>query len=353
MRALHVLRPDAPTRRAGDVVHAACCASALRALDVEVETTTGRAPDAEGFDVAHLFGVVDPEASRAQLRALREQGVAIVLSPLWHPDDAFRALSPLLERALAGSDGAVAPALLGVRLEGAPPPAAAEALAPVRALVAEADVVIACGEVEAYVLGERLRLPRLTTVVAPVGVDDDAFGEERPPARRGVLALAPIAPRKNQAALLYALRDVDVEVTLAGDAEDDGYLALCRRWATPRTRFVARPPKDDALRLMARAAVHALPSWHGRPGIAPLEAAATGARLVVGDRGAEREYFGADVEYADPLDPEAIRDAVVRALERGPRDRGDGLERRLGARTWQRNAEATLEAYARALAGRA
>ncbi len=96
--------------------------------------------------------------------------------------------------------------------------------------------------------------------------------------------------------------------------------------------------------------MHAHPSWLESPGLSSLEAAATGARIVVGDRGTEREYFGSDVDYADPADPASIRAAVLRALERGPRDRGDALERRLGARTWQRCAEATLEAYARAVA---
>ncbi|HEY0615827.1 MAG TPA: hypothetical protein VGC96_14350, partial [Candidatus Elarobacter sp.] len=57
-----------------------------------------------------------------------------------------------------------------------------------------------------------------------------------------------------------------------------------------------------------------------------------------------------DVDYADPADPATIRAAVLRALERGPRDRGDALERRLGAYTWQRTGQATLEAYARAIA---
>ena len=104
------------------------------------------------------------------------------------------------------------------------------------------------------------------------------------------------------------------------------------------------------MRMMAGAAVHAHPSWLESPGLSSLEAAATGARIVAGDRGCEREYFGPDVDYADPADPATIRAAVLRALERGPRDRGDALERRLGARTWRRTGEATLEAYARAIA---
>ena len=149
------------------------------------------------------------------------------------------------------------------------------------------------------------------------------------------------------------MRDVDVDVTIVGGAYDARYLGLCKRWSTPRTRFIEHAPHDEVVRMMSRAAVHAHPSWLESPGLASLEAAATGARIVAGDRGCEREYFGSDVDYADPADPATIRAAVLRALGRGPRDRGDALERRLGALTWQRTGTATLEAYARALAARA
>jgi glycosyltransferase involved in cell wall biosynthesis len=101
---------------------------------------------------------------------------------------------------------------------------------------------------------------------------------------------------------------------------------------------------------MASAAVHALPSWQELPGLASLEAASSGARVVVGTRGCEREYFGPDADYADPAQPETIRAAVLRALERGPRAPGDALELRLRALTWRRHAEATLDAYERAIA---
>ena len=213
-----------------------------------------------------------------------------------------------------------------------------------------ADVVLPASEVEAYLYGERLRAARVPFVVAPLGVDDDAFTFERAHARTGVLCAGRVEPKKNQAALLYALRDVDVDVTIVGNAYDARYLALCRRWATARTRFVDHAGHAEVVRMMARAAVHAHPSWLESPGLSSLEAAATGARVVVGDRGCEREYFGPDVDYADPADPATIRGAVLRALERGARDRGDALERRLGAHTWRRHGEATLEGYARAMA---
>jgi glycosyltransferase involved in cell wall biosynthesis len=360
MRALLVVRPDARAKPGGDLVHAERTATALRALGADADVVATLAPDPRGYDVAHVFGVFEPATARAQIDAVKAHGAPLALSPIWLDLRAFFATSPHVERALEARTVAEVERRLAKlhRVEPHLPWRGSIArnadirLAAQRALVLAADVLLPASEVEAYLYGERLRVARVPFVVAPLGVDDDAFAVERPRARAGVLCAGRIEPKKNQAALLYALRDADVDVTLAGGAHDARYLALCRRWATPRTRFVEHAPHDDVVRMMASAAVHAHPSWLESPGLSSLEAAATGARIVAGDRGCEREYFGSDVDYADPADPATIRAAVLRALARGPRDRGDALERRLGARTWRRTGEATLEAYARAIAAR-
>ncbi|HEX3550649.1 MAG TPA: glycosyltransferase family 4 protein [Candidatus Elarobacter sp.] len=361
MRALLVVRSTAHAAPGGDVVHAERTATALRSLGAHADLVATEAPDARGYDVAHVFGVFDPDVARRQIDAIRACGTPIVLSPIWLDLRALFAIAPFVERALsartpAGVERRIA-ALRRIETRlpwrGSVARNADRRLDAQRRLVLEADVVLPASNVEAYLYGERLRVHGLPFVVAPLGVYDEAFAVERPAARSGVLCVGRVEPKKNQAALLYALRDVDVDVTIVGAARDAPYLALCRRWATRRTRFVAHAAHHEVLAMMARCAVHAHPSWLETPGLASLEAAAAGTRVVVGDRGCEREYFGPDVDYADPADPATIHDAVVRALRRGDRDRGDALERRLGAFTWQRTGLATLDAYARASAARA
>ena len=360
MKALLVVRPDAPVKPGGDLIHAERAAATIRALGVEADLVATDAPDSSGYDVAHVFGIFEPTMARRQIDAIRARGTPLVLSPIWLDLRAFFATAPHLERALAGRTAAdVERRLARLRRiesrlpwEGSIARNADRRLAAQRELVLAADVLLPASEVEAYLYGERLRASRAPFVVAPLGVDDEAFAVEHAPVRSGVLCAARVEPKKNQAALLYALRDVDVVVTIVGNAHDPGYLALCRRWATNRTRFIGHAPHGDVVRMMAHAAVHVHPSWLESPGLSSLEAAAAGARIVSGDRGCEREYFGSDVDYADPADPATIRSAVLRALERGPRERGDALERRLGARTWQNHGAATFEAYARAIAAR-
>ena len=71
------------------------------------------------------------------------------------------------------------------------------------------------------------------------------------------------------------------------------------------------------------------------------------AAVVSTNRGYVREYFGDEAHYADPADLGSIRDAVVRALERG---HSMALRQRiLDNFTLEHAARATLDAYRRVL----
>jgi len=358
VRALLVVRPDAEAKPGGDVVLAERSADALRALGVDADLVATAAPDARGYDVAHVFGIFEPEFARPQLLALRASGTPVALSPIWWDRTAFFVMDPHFARALRG--GSAARVLRRAaelreaeeRLCARPGSGALRRRREQANLVRMCEVALPASEIEAFACANGLRAPDVPYVVAPYGVDDDAFAVEPAAPRSGVLCVGRIEPLKNQAGLLYALHGLDVEVTLLGRAYDPEYLALCRRWATPRTRFVERVDRAELRLLLGRTAVHVLPSWGELPGFVSLEAAAAGARVVAGTRGSEREYLGPDVAYVDPLDLDGIRAAVLRALERRPRDRGDALERRLGARTWERYARTVLDAYARAMTAR-
>jgi glycosyltransferase involved in cell wall biosynthesis len=357
VNALFVVRPDAATRPGGDIVHAGRTAAALRDLGVRVDVAATESPDASGYDVAHVFGIFEPPLATRQLSTLRKQDVAIALSPILLDLTEYFATAPLVERALNVDDSReVERRLAKLKRRGArrfwrsrPEREAADRLSMQAELLRQADVLLPGGEMEAR-LCERLR-SGVPSVLTPLGADA-AAAVSMDGTRAGVLCAGRIESKKNQAALLFALRDVDVDVTLVGDAYDKGYLALCKRWATPRTRFLDHCAHGEALALMSRAAVHALPSWFESPGLSSLEAAAAGAQIVAGNRGTELEYFGSHAEYADPADPASIRNAVLRALERGSRESNDALALRLREFTWRRAAETTLEAYRQALARR-
>jgi glycosyltransferase involved in cell wall biosynthesis len=356
MRALLVTRPDAAAKPGGDAVVAERAAAALRALGVEADLVAGASPDAHGYDVAHVFGIFEPAVARAQFDAVRRSGVPLVLSPIWWDRSTFFAMAPRAERIL----GDRVPTRKERTLERLranedalarrPGRGALRRLHEQRELMRACNIALTASDVETFACATQLGAQHVPYVVAPYGLDTEAFAVPRATARNGVICVGRIESLKNQAMLLYALRDVDADVTLVGRAYDERYGALCRSLANARTRFVERLPREELDGLLARAALHVLPSWGDLPGLVSLEAAAAGARVVAGGRGSEREYLGPDVDYVDPLDPAAIRDAVVRALNHPPRQPGDALERRLRTYTWRAHAEATLDAYARAVA---
>jgi glycosyltransferase involved in cell wall biosynthesis len=356
MRALLVTRSNASTRPGGDTAVLRGAAAALTARGVAADIVETETPDARGYDVAHVFGIFNPDVAELQVAAIRRTGTPLVISPICWDRSALFALTPRLVRALSTSDARDAQrgiARLRARADefvSSPGSGAVRWMRRQAALLQQCDVALPASEIEAFACATHLHAFGRSYVVAPYGVDHGAFAVERPAARAGVVCVGRIEPLKNQALLLFALRDLDVDVTLVGRQFDADYAALCRRWATPRTHFVEALSLAELQALIASSAVHVLPSWADLPGLVSLEAGALGAQVVAGALGSEREYLGPDADYVDPLDPDGIHRAVMCALERAPRERDDALDRRLRTLSWERHAERTIDAYARAVA---
>lgn len=157
-----------------------------------------------------------------------------------------------------------------------------------------------------------------------------------------------VKAHKNQLGLIRALKGrVDIPLVFIGSASPDeqGYYEQCRREADEGTRFLGALPHESPLLASAykAASVLAMPSFLEAPGLAALEAGVAGARVVVTEVGATREYFGDLVEYVDPRSAESVRTGVERALAR-PAD--GALARHLLSRySWDGIAEATHQAY--------
>lgn len=200
----------------------------------------------------------------------------------------------------------------------------------IRAQLSLADRVITNSEMESDTLARVLGLDRSRFVAVYNGVDDvfrnrpepglfrQAFGVEG----KFVLNVGNIEPRKNQARLLDAMDALpDHELILIGHVRDTAYFDQMMSQA-PKGRVRHLGPMDhhsDILRSAYQACdIFCLPSTLETPGLAALEAAAQGCRLVVTSEGSTREYFGDAACYVSPLEVDTIREGLRQASSAAP-----------------------------------
>jgi glycosyltransferase involved in cell wall biosynthesis len=153
--------------------------------------------------------------------------------------------------------------------------------------------------------------------------------------------------RKNVLALIKALAHIDHPAVIIGRIVRTPYGEACLREAEKNKNILLIDSLDHDSDLLASAYaacdVFAMPSLFETPGIAALEAALAGAKVVITPYGGTRDYFEAMAEYVDPHSVESIRDGIVRALQ-GKQDHRlrDHIRKEF---LWPRVAEKTAAAY--------
>lgn len=154
------------------------------------------------------------------------------------------------------------------------------------------------------------------------------------------------SPRKNQLALIRALRQTNIPIVFMGGLDfNSAYVSRCQKQATKNMHFIGYVPSASreywAVLKHARAAV--LASDCETPGIALLEAAAAGVRPIVTKYGGTMEYYGFDAEYLNPMCEKSIREAVLRGWTRGRLTENEAQQ--FQAFSWERCVDLTIQAY--------
>jgi glycosyltransferase involved in cell wall biosynthesis len=360
-------RKDAHTVLGGDTVQMLRTKEALEKLGVQVDTGSVEEPPAEDqYDLLHIFNWQQLEEYLALRGAQRGQLLPIVLSTIFwfytgHWFDAAARTKPIWKLA----SGALGPKRARSLYE-------QWQLAKFRR-GAEGQRLRQCLEVPVQFLpNSAIELDHLESVlrlhgelharctVVPNAVAREVYDPLPQPSQKllkkveakdFVLQVARIQEAKNQLGLIEALFDLPVPIVFAGQPSpyEQEYVNRCYELAQKRGQvyFLGPISGDDLVSLYTLAAVHALPSWRETPGLASLEAAAAGCRVVTTSVGSTREYFGDLAWYCDPRDAQSIRRAVCAALES---PRSDELRKTVLTRyTWDAAAAATLKAYQLAL----
>jgi glycosyltransferase involved in cell wall biosynthesis len=113
----------------------------------------------------------------------------------------------------------------------------------------------------------------------------------------------------------------------------------------PRLLVIDQLSHDSMLLASAYAAckVFAFPTLYETPGIAPLEAALTGANIVMTPYGGTKEYFLDDVEYVEPDSIASIEQGIRNALLK---EKNKAFAERIQTQfSWKKVGELTKRTY--------
>ncbi len=196
----------------------------------------------------------------------------------------------------------------------------------IRAQLALADVIVTNSQTESNQLARVLDLPHERFAAVMNGFEP-RFAEANPKTFRDayglegkfILNVGNIEPRKNQLGLVRALKDSKLPVVLIGHRRDEAYADQVMAEGSDVVRYLGNLDHHDPRLASAFAAcsVFVLPSTLETPGLAALEAAASGAAVVVTSEGSTRDYFADHVGYANHADPADIRRATEAAIAKG------------------------------------
>ncbi|MFZ1979609.1 MAG: glycosyltransferase family 4 protein [Bacteroidota bacterium] len=293
--------------------------------------------DAAQFDLVHIFSA--NIATYHFARSLRVRNIPFVVSPVY-----YTRRSGGVVKSIIASDRFLNLFVRGIWTD--------------YGLIAEmcgwAHAVLPNTKEEAKIFKQAMGLPDTNVFVVPNGVEErfakapaDLF-ERQYGVKDFILYVGQIGPhRKNVYRLLCALENIDHSSVVIGpaDASRSGVRCMEKAKDNPRLLVIDQLSHDSMLLASAYAAckVFAFPTLYETPGIAALEAASTGANIVMTPYGGTREYFQDDVEYVEPTSVSSIEQGIRKALLK---NKNNAFKERIRQQySWQKVGEETKRVY--------
>lgn len=357
MRVALCIRPDWVEKPGGDVMQLRKTKEALEASFPVLVTIVGD-PESADFaeaDIIHVFNVQQPEIGLPFLRKAKAQGKPTVLSTIfWDLSHAHIAM------VLARFGWPMAPwvkplkgVLVGLfGLLGKPRYFSSSYRALVREMVSLADLCLPNSGEEMGMLEGYTGLKGCEFRVVVNAVDSSTFRNEGSPERAGVVLAGGFEAVKGHLSVLRALRDQpEIPVTFIGRPSNERYFAAVQGAASKRGNVTIIPEnrsQPEVAELFRHTLVHVNPSLRESPGLASMEALASGCRIVISSEAfcPVNTYFGDFVGKSaflcDPYDPASIRSAIDQAMASTTTTDLDAWREEF---SWHAAAQQTFEAY--------
>jgi glycosyltransferase involved in cell wall biosynthesis len=246
-----------------------------RPIEIRGADSIGNVAD---FDFVHMWSANAPHWGYPAASHIKQQGVKLIITPNWWSREKRLEHFGYFEQDVApGYTGNVAQTL------------------------ALADVLFVCAMSEAVQCWNLVPFKPVYWLGHGCDVDDEIQNPEN-----YVACLARIEPHKNQYNLAMACRALDLPLKLVGGVNDPALLNQVKALGAEHITC----NRQEALDILAKARVHALPSFSETPGMSNMEAARLNVPAVMGNIGAEPEFFGYGGLYADPRNWRQIAQAI-------------------------------------------
>ena len=157
--------------------------------------------------------------------------------------------------------------------------------------------------------------------------------------------------RKNVLSLIKALEKIDHPAVIIGDVANTKESEICLNEAKENKNLIIIEGLDHYEPMLASAYAacdtFVLPAKYETPGIAAMEAALAGAKIVITKYGGTKDYFENMVEYVDPYSIDSIHQGIVKSLNR---IKDDQLKNHIKDNfLWNKIAQRTVKMYAQIL----
>lgn len=332
IKVLFQTRPDYLKNLAGDSIQLIKTKEYLEKLGVKVDVSTSVSSTA-GYDVVHLFNTTRVAETYRFFRAAKKYGTPVAVSTIYWDFGDF----------LSSPDA-----------PGSLKDAWASSGRYRKEIFQGAGILYPNSRMEADLIRSQYGQVARCHVV-PNGVDPAFAGGDPEEFYRlhrmkdFILCVGRISPRKNQLSLAEALRNTGLPLVLAGPVNDREYARKVFS-SGENVFFINHLDHHRLPSLYAAARVHVLPSWFETPGLASMEAALSGCRVVTTERGSAREYFDDLAYYCCPESVESIKKSVLAAFTSTDAQKCRQLkDRMLSHYTWNNVAAETLTGYKKIL----
>lgn len=368
MKVLFQTRTNLYTAPGGDLIQILKTKEYLEKIGVKVDISLEFEPNLDGYDIVHLFNLMDPQDIYLQCMNAKKQGKKIVLSTIYglyteYERNARGGFAQKLANILSPYQIGYLKNLIRHYHENRFHKGIKKMLFKgyyglMKEITSNVDVFLPNSISEMDRVAKEFKLSNYQFEAVPNAIDKNIFNKSNNSKiehnkyyefKDCIVCAARIEGRKSTLNLVRAVKNTNYTLVLVGNESKNqkSYVEQVHNEAGNNIVFLGSIPHEELKQLYEVAKVHVLASWMETPGLSSLEAAATGCNIVVTKKGDTEEYFENYAFYCEPDNVNSIKTAIDNAYQSEFNEKL--REKILNKYTWENAAKITYKGYLKAL----